>query len=101
MGGAGQHDGRAGLLLAAGCTVGTARWAARKDAVIDDLLSGWVGLVWFGLSRDVVSGFLVSGFWFQQLSRHGLSPAVMPGRNPWRHEEPPASKLRTWPCAGA
>lgn len=64
MGGAGQHDGRAGLLLAAGCTVGTARWAARKDAEIDDLLSGWFGLVWFGLACRgmlfLVSWFLVS-----------------------------------------
>ena len=57
------------------CTVGS-------DAVVDDLCRG--GLVWFGESRML---FLVSGFWFQQMSRHGLSPAVMPGQNPWRHDE--------------
>lgn len=57
-----------------------------EDAVIDDLLSGRFGLVWF---VPVECCFWFPGFWFQQLSRHGRSPAVNAGANPWRHEEPP------------
>lgn len=63
---------------------GISMWAARMLR-----LTISCQVVWFGLDCRGCC-FWFPGFWFQQLSRHGLSPAVMPGQqNPWRHEEPP------------
>lgn len=97
MGGAG-HQRRPGWAatcwLATACCTGGCRRGQLRIAVIDDLVSGWVG---FGLDcRGSCFWFLVSGF--NRCRGTDFPPAVMPGQNPWRHEgATKKSKLRTWP----